>query len=262
MSVLELYRKGWTLQRIGEEVGVTRERARQIVKVTVKRMATNEFVTNGIVMDQDIMLEEEIRKRKAAQEIERNKGKKNEPKEKRWSFYYTSCQECGTTAIPHIRRGLCEQCCGSFRGERRENIISEHNSQCDSCGKTRAEAQRIYGRDFYITRERKVLCKACFRQYTGKRLGAYKNYEWSRFHPKCKSCGTTSVPHSSKGLCENCSGKVPYGERERLISEKGGTCDDCGMSRKMSRSIFGGDLCVTQTGEVLCRSCFQRYASS
>ena len=182
------------------------------------------------------------------------------PKEKRWSFYYTSCQECGTTAIPHVKKGLCEQCSGSFRGERRENIISAHNSQCDSCDKTRAEAQRIYGRDFYITKERKVLCKACFRQHQGKRLGAYKNYEWSRFYPQCKSCGTTSVPYSSRGLCENCSGKMNYEKRERVIYEHNNMCDDCGMGRKMAQQTLNKDLYVTKVGEVLCLACFPKYA--
>lgn len=260
LKTLELYREGLTLANIGSEIGVSRERVRQIVATTVRQMAINEAITKDIVMDSDVMLEEESKKRKAAQELKRNKGKKSEVKEKQWSRYYTSCQQCGTTVIPHVRKGLCEQCIGSFRGGRREKIISDHNNQCDSCKKTRAEAAALYGRDLYITKNRKVLCKACFRKFSGKRLGGYKNYEWSRFHPACKSCRTTTIPHASKGFCEKCTGKVTNEERERVISEHGNACDECGINRKESRSTLGRDLYITKVGKVLCRTCFQKHA--
>lgn len=260
MKVLDLYREGLTLANIGNEVSVSRERVRQIVAGTVRQMAINESISKEIVMDSDVMLEEESKRRRTAQELKRDGGKKKEPKEKQWSRYYTSCQKCGTTSIPHVRKGLCEQCIGQFRAGRRESIISEHASRCDSCNRTRAEAAALYGRDLYITKDRKVLCKACFRKFSGKRLGGYKNYEWSRFHPKCKSCGTTSIPHAGKGLCEKCAGKTTNEERERLIIMHGNSCDVCGIDRNTAQATLGKDFFVTKIGKVLCRTCFQKYA--
>lgn len=260
MKVLDLYREGLTLANIGNEVGVSRERVRQIVAGTVRQMANNESISKEIVMDSDVMLEEESKRRRTAQELKRDGGKKKEPKEKQWSRYHTSCQKCGTTAIPHVRKGLCEQCIGQFRAGHRESIISEHANRCDSCNRTRAEAAALYGRDLYITKDRKVLCKACFRKFSGKRLGEYKNYEWSRFHPKCKSCGTTSIPHAGKGLCEKCAGKTTNEERERLITMHGNSCDVCHIDRDTAQATLGKDFFVTKIGKVLCRTCFQKYA--
>ena len=260
LHVLELYREGVTLDNIGNDVGLTRERVRQIVIATVKQMASNESISRNIEMDSSVMLDEEMKKRKTAQESKRIKRSEKPLKEKQWSRYYTSCKQCGTTAIPHVRRGLCEQCIGSFRGKRRENIIAKHEYKCDSCNKTRKEAAALYGRDLYITKSKNVLCKKCFRQFSGKRLGGYKNYEWSRFYPACKSCGTTSIPHMARGLCENCSGKMTRATRERLIAEHHNQCDKCGLDRKTAQKVPRGDLCVTKSREVLCRACFQRYA--
>jgi len=260
LKVLELYREGLTLENIGNEVGVSRERVRQIVLSTVKQMAVNEAISKGIVMDSEVLLEEEAKKRKLAQNKKSNKNEEQISTEKRWSRYYTSCQKCGTTTIPHVKKGLCEQCTGLFRGDLRENILSQHKNKCDLCSKTRAEAASLYGRDLYITKDRKVFCKACFRKFSGKRLGGYKNYAWSRFYPNCKSCGTTSTSHAGGGLCKNCSNKVLPEQREQIIQSHGNKCDSCGLSRDYAKSNFGRDLFITKVGKVLCKLCFHKYA--
>lgn len=179
MRVLELWREGLTLANIGNVVGVSRERIRQIVVGTVKQIAVNESVEKGIVMNSDVLAEEEAKKRKQAQEAKRVPRRTSKNEAKRWSRYYLACKSCGTTSIPHVRKGLCEQCVGQFRGDRRESIIEEHENKCDSCGRSRSEANVALGRDFYITKNRQVLCKECFLHTTGKKLAGYR-YEKAR----------------------------------------------------------------------------------
>ncbi len=258
MKILGLWREGLTLENIGKVIGVSRERIRQVVISTVKQIAVNESISKGIVMDSEVLAEEESRKRKRAQDAKRIIPSQHQPKEKRWSRYYAACRSCGTTTIPHVRKGLCEQCVGQFRGERREDIVNRHDNKCDSCGRTRYEATSSFGRDFYITKDKKVLCKECFRKYSGKILGSYKNYEWSRHHDKCLKCGTTSVPHAKKGLCENCVDTFTNKQRQRIIAEHGNKCDRCGIDKVNAKNKYGRDLYTVRSGEVLCKNCFQK----
>lgn len=256
MKILELYREGLTLANIGKVFGVSRERVRQVAFKTIAQLALNEAITKGISMDTDVLMEEEKKKREAAQ------GRKNpseQEKEKRWSRYYLACKSCGTTSIPHVRNGLCEQCVGQYRSERREEIIAKHGAACDKCGILRADALRKYGRDVYITKDKKVLCRGCFLKFSGKKLGSYKNFEWSRSYPACVSCGTTEVPHAGKGLCLNCSKKHTDESREKMIAEHGSVCDKCGIGRAEAQQKYHRDFFLTKTGKAYCRKCFQKY---
>lgn len=255
LKVLELYREGLTLQELGNASGVTRERARQIVEKTIRQMALNDSILSGTELDANIILEEEKKKRATA----KNKGKiiiHNPIKEKTWSRYYLSCKSCGTIHIPHVRQGLCEKCIGQYRGDRRENIISRHQNKCDSCQILRHTAIKELGRDFYITKDQKVLCKKCFLSNSGKSLGGYKNYPWSRFYANCASCGTTSTPHHKKGLCEKCSDFLASKEREKIISSHGNKCNYCGDKRGDVLQRTGKDLYVLKNKSVACQKCF------
>lgn len=169
-KILELWREGLTLQNISNVFHVTRERIRQIVIATIKQMAINESVSKGIVMDLDVLVEEESKKRRIIQE---SKNEKILPvkKERRWSRYYIACRLCDTTAMPHVKHGLCERCSGQYRGERRKDIIKRHLSGCDVCRISHGDAVRKYGRDFYITKSQRVLCRGCFLKITGEKLG-------------------------------------------------------------------------------------------
>lgn len=259
LKALELYREGLTLKDISEVIGVSRERVRQIVIGTIRQMAINESITKGVAMDSDVLVEEESKKRKRVQEAKSPKKPRKVPGEKRWSKFYASCKVCGTVAIPHVRRGLCEKCVGQYRSTRREEIIARQ-SLCGSCGMERTEAVAQYGRDFYITKDQRVFCRGCFLKTTGKQLGGYKNYEWSRFHPACVTCGTTTVKHAKKGLCENCAGAITNAGRERAIAEHGGVCDHCNIDRETARKRYSRDFYVTKVGKVVCRKCFQGHA--
>ena len=170
LKILEMFREGITLRNISAIFGVTHERVRQIVLKTIRQSAVNESVSKGILLDYDIVLEEELKRRKSAKDKVKPPKIRIE-KQNRWSRYYIACKSCGQTTYPHVKKGLCEKCVGNYRDERRDDIIKEHGDKCDSCGISRMNALAAYGRDFYITKEKLVYCQKCFRQITGKILG-------------------------------------------------------------------------------------------
>lgn len=165
LNIFNSFRKGLTLEQIGVENNMTRERARQIILLTLDKM--------------NLDYEEERRNII-------NKRKESRPqkiiKEKWWSRDYKECVSCNTTDYKHIRSGLCEKCAGHFIGENRDNIISEHNNKCDICGISRDEAKLLYGRDFYISKNMNVFCKGCHLSETGKKLSYHKINKWKKFY--------------------------------------------------------------------------------
>lgn len=264
-DMMELYKSGKTLQEIGKVFGITRERVRQIVKKAIEQVIENESVLKGVFIDTTVYNEGLSKKRKDIQESEKiAKKPKVLPKVYRWSKYYISCRLCGTMSIPHVRKGMCEECLGIFRADRREDIIARHSDKCDVCGKLRMDARLDYGRDLFITKSKSVLCRECFRKSTGEVLGNHKNYDWSRYHQKCEKCGTTDVPHVRRGLCENCCDIYSKKQRESLIKMHGERCDYCRITRNAAQVKQKRDLYVTKGGEVLvlCSQCFQKTAKA
>ena len=257
IKILELYREGITIENIAKINKISRQRVDQIVRKTIEQIAINESLSKEIIIDADIILQEERKKRRNLihKKIENPKSKIN--KEKRWTRYFIACVSCGTTTIPHVKRGLCENCSGRFRGDRRERIISLHDNKCNLCGISRHEAITNYKHDLYIMKDKKVFCQMCFLKNTGKKLGSYKNYTCSRFYPKCKSCGTTSTPHSKKVLCSNCINSITNEERKSIITQHNNQCDNCTINITDARKKFKRDLYITKSRKVLCRNCFQ-----
>ncbi len=170
LKILELYREGLTLESIAEVFKLTRERVRQVAFSTIRQQAINESISRGIIVDSEIVVEEEAKKRRAVQEARKPKKPTKGEKEIRWSRFYLACRSCGTTAIPHVKNGYCEKCLGMVRGKRRDEIIEQHQNKCDTCGVLRGEAIRQYGRDFYITKTQQVLCKKDFLESTARKL--------------------------------------------------------------------------------------------
>ncbi len=206
---LEEYRKGMSLNQIGNDKKLSRERVRQIIKKAIlKEVGTK--VRDGFEMDvQEVFSNERtshFRARNSMPEEERVKlladylvranshtsiqefaqevglstqklaqhfpdvvkiiEQKGREKKARWSRAYIHCRGCGTTIIPHFKRGYCEQCKGVFRGERRESLLKE-NPICAVCSIDRKKAIQKYKKDLFITKERRVLCGGCFKQLTG-----------------------------------------------------------------------------------------------
>ena len=169
LMTLNLYRQGNTLEKIGETIGVTKERVRQIIKSTIIQLGINESIERGIEMNTDVLIQEEKKKRKEQITILTGKGLNINNKSKKWSRNYSACRECGGINYPHYRHGKCEKCGGCIKGSKRENIIQIHNSVCDKCGTSRNQAKINYGRDLYITKQISVLCRKCFSPAKGSK---------------------------------------------------------------------------------------------
>lgn len=99
----------------------------------------------------------------------------NNAKEKRdrWSRSYIMCRGCGTTTTPHVKRGYCKKCLGIKSKETREAILGK-NAMCAVCSMDRGAAIRKYGKDLFILKNERILCRGCFLQLTGSNLGNNK----------------------------------------------------------------------------------------
>ncbi len=185
LKVLEFFRQGITLEKIGKIINVTRERARQIIIGAIKQNALNETISTGVKIDFDTLFNQEKKTRQiSSQKNKPTREKVRRIKEHKWSRYHDFCKSCGTNITPHFQRGLCDDCGNkSIYGEAREKMIMDHNNKCDSCGITREQNLNEYSRDFYLSRKMKsVLCRKCFLEVTGKKLSTIKRDKWKMFY--------------------------------------------------------------------------------
>lgn len=211
-SIMSEYRKGKTLQEISYEFNVTRERIRQIVfKVNMKEIGAkskdgfeidaNEYIkgekqahenakkgssdrhtdcsnyvekvasyTSISNFARDVGLSVDRLTRICPEVIEKINRNVFE-KKNRWSRNYIMCRGCGTTKIPHMRKGYCERCIGISSLKTRRSLLKE-DSKCASCGIDRGSAIRELGRDFYLVKDGRILCRKCFLKFTGSKLSA------------------------------------------------------------------------------------------
>jgi len=253
-DMVEDWRKNIVLEKIAQKHKITRERVRQIVFRAIRQEAINRSLEEGFAIDLDEVLksEKELRSQYGKREEE-----KPEKKEKRWSRFYTHCVQCRTTHYPHLRKGLCALCGGGVYGKHRERIIDEVGGVCTKCGIDRKTAKIIYGRDFYITKQKEVLCRRCFQKITGKALS--KSTGWSRKYNRCIKCQSTQNPHFSKGYCRKCTPEITPEKREELIEKIGGVCKKCGITRTEAKRKLKRDLYLIKNGWTLCRKCFHKY---
>ena len=183
-SMLEEWRLGKTLEGIGKEWKLTRERVRQIIIRGILREIAKKQ-NEGFEIDiREFLKQEKKRHGVLRDQLSRKvkpSGKVKTEKPRRWSRYYICCRVCGTTIIPHSRHGLCQKCDGSLNGRHREEIISAAGGKCEMCGKDRSSSFQEFRRDFYITRlspreglplKYMVLCRQCFMKLTGKKMAA------------------------------------------------------------------------------------------
>jgi len=183
-KILDLYRQGHVLEDIGKKIGITRERARQIIVKTIKHIAFNESLTTGTKVDFDTLMAKEKESRRLLIESKKPIKQQKPPKVYRWSVYHDACKKCGTTETKHYKHGLCEICGNrSIVGPTREKMIFDHENKCDICDKTREQNYEDNGRDFYLIRKSgSVYCRGCFLEEMGKNLADSRKNRWRMFY--------------------------------------------------------------------------------
>ena len=184
-SMLEEWRTGKTLEQIGKEWKITRERARQIITKAIFREISRKM-DEGLEIDVEEFLKDEktkhetLRDRRSVETGIGRKVRENVPALKRWSRYYAFCRSCGTTMTPHRSRGLCQRCYG-INVPNRKGVISEVGGKCEICGMDKISSFQKFGRDLYVTvlsrfenspSKYLVLCRSCYLKIAGKNLAA------------------------------------------------------------------------------------------
>jgi len=111
-DILKKYKEGQTLEKIGKEYNLTRERIRQIVENGLIQ-SIGVIIKEGITIDLKEFLKEEKHKHLQVAIEKQNIYRKESflpKKERRWSKYYDRCRKCGTTIIHHCSHGYCRKC--------------------------------------------------------------------------------------------------------------------------------------------------------
>jgi len=178
--ILDLYKQKVTQRNIAKRYGISAQWVTQIIAKTLRQQIINNFILNNLELTEEILNKENAYQKEIIKESKK-KIKTLIKREHTWSRNYSACKSCGTTLIPHAKFGLCEKCTGGFRGERREKIICSHENKCDLCHLLRADAIRVYKKDFYITKKEQVYCTKCFLEKTGKILGDSRKNKWKKF---------------------------------------------------------------------------------
>jgi len=154
---------------------LTHEAAKNIIPATEREVKMNLYMSKVVGCTSVAGFAHEVKLRvstlkKLFPEIVEAIKKNKEEKRNRWTRFYIKCRGCGTTKIPHMRKGYCEQCVGKKSYKTRKSMLSE-NSVCVHCGMDRGSAIRKFGRELYITQDNKILCRKCFLSFTGTKLG-------------------------------------------------------------------------------------------
>jgi len=111
-DILNKYKEGQTLEKIGQNYNLTRERIRQIVENGLVRSISG-IIKEGIAIDLKEFLKEEKRKHVEAMNNRHCvviKEQSVPQLQKRWSRYYDRCRNCGTNIIHHHSHGYCRNC--------------------------------------------------------------------------------------------------------------------------------------------------------
>lgn len=178
-KILEKYRLGFTLNDIGKEFKITRERVRQIVISGLKyeiynnsKKYTETEVKKFIKKEKENHLSEK-KKRYSRKEIVR--------KEKKWSINYDHCKKCCTTKIKHMSNGYCVWCYPKteiFKNHQKESFLRNK--------KRRAIRQREYSKEYIKRPETKARLreKNDLLNFSGNREKAIE-----RDDCKCVICG-------------------------------------------------------------------------
>ena len=193
-DILDKYKDGWTLEEIGKEYNLTRERIRQIVERGLIYSA-KEIVRQGVVLDLKEFLKGEKHKHLIAMRKRKGLGGRSRSpsiikKEKRWSRYYDRCRRCGSTIIPHQSHGYCRRCYSKTqifkdiqRSSRLRNIEKRR--------KYVNAYSKIYSKRPEVIERRK-------KQWDLKYFGGNREKAIIQADEKCQICGLSRVEHQRR----------------------------------------------------------------
>lgn len=233
-NILQMYKEGFTLEEIGKEHGVTRERIRQIVNKGLI-YSLREVLEHGIELNLEEFLREEKRKHLLA--TRKKQGiirKKIIKKEKRWARSYDYCRECGTIVIKHHSHGLCKKCYPKTQIYKEQQESSRLRNI-----KKRSEHTKEYSKE-YFKRPEVIIKQKEYSKRSEVVERRRKEYDLKYFS----------------------------GNREKTIIRDKERCRDCGLSREENYKKYNEDFRVIHINDkkdnsldnllTLCKKCFYK----
>ncbi len=234
INILEKYKAGWTLEEIGNKYKITRERARQIIERALIDSA-KEIVEEGIPLNLKEFLQEErnkhwemVRKRRG---IPSRRSLSVSGEENRWSRYYDSCRNCGTTVIHHHSHGYCRKCYPKtdiYKGIQQSSRLRNID--------TRKKAVAEYAKRYH--RRPEVIAKVK-KKSDLKFFGGQREKVILRDKEKCRRCGMSrqkSLERNGKDLFVLHIGDVEDNRPENLIT----LCPSCFSAAAFKKRKKGG----------------------
>lgn len=219
-DILKKYKGGQTLEEIGKEYNLTRERIRQIVEKGLIQ-SIREIIREGIAIDLREFLKEEKHKHLEAVINKHGVLKQESPlpkQQKRWSKYYDRCRKCGTSVIHHHSHGYCRRCYPKTEIFK-ELQESSRLRNIEKRKKYVKEYSKRYSRRPEVIRKRQM-------QWDLKYFGGNREKALIRDGEKCQFCGLPreeSYTKYSKDLIVTHINNLRDNSLENLLT----LCKDC-----------------------------------
>ena len=273
-AALASYREGHTLEQIGSELLLTRERIRQILKKEMVYELADLFGLNlgfsNVRRSLERQAEYEIKKIHSERREKRETGQKE-----RVDSLVGEAKNKGIMPEDFLSADLFEKASGISRNELREyrpdiiDIIrsnaskrwSRYYTKCRSCGTTTQKHKGLGYCEFCYSRspEFKEIQKSSHLRNRKKITQQQKEYLRGYYQrPEVILKNRIKIDNSEFG-----------GNRERAIERDHFKCTDCGISREESQQKYGKDLFVTRIDnnrsnnqldnlKTLCKACFHK----
>lgn len=273
-KIFKLYQEGQTLQKIGDEFNITRERVRQILeKVAYQILAQEqELDLNDSGIRESLIPQVQLLKKQisfASKEIRHDfednqiseliKQKMSEGIRPENFFSVQKYSEAIGMNLTHFCKH-CPDIVQIIQNNRRKRW-STHYAQCRMCGTT------------YIKHRSLGYCRNCYPRSKEVRemqmFSHYKNYEKRKTHIKEYSREYAQRDYVKKRSKIASDIKIYDGNREKAIERDKYKCVECGINREDCQERYGKDFFIRHIDndktnnnlenlKTLCYGCFQK----
>lgn len=213
LKILELRAQKLTYQQIADQIGITRERVRQVLQY---------FDANGTLTPPTICIQcNESLGYKTYRGFCRDcfdKRPQNQKKKYEWSQEYSACTICGMTDSPHSGKGKCHRCRQKERyhsdpeyREQRKQIQREYES-------VNSDAIRIYkqayAKEYYKKNKKRIVERK--NEWRKNNIEKHRQYSKKSYHKRKQLLNSIPMQPINKGQFEKITVQGYRGKHKEL----------------------------------------------